>query len=164
VEFVHHRLEVPSHIDRSSVHARDATRGHSATLPVEALQRQSGPHRGSRRCCSSHAVASSGPSRVPDATAQPRRRASALRERRLPQRCPLLVLVRRKGGERSGRPRCALSAGLLALPARTRHRAPGGRAQDHFEVRWRHGPGGRGGARSRVAARPGGGAPRGAGD
>ena len=34
VEFVHHRLEIPLHVDRSSVHARDATRGHAATLPA----------------------------------------------------------------------------------------------------------------------------------
>ena len=34
VEFVHHVLEIPLHVDCSSVHARDATRGHAATLPA----------------------------------------------------------------------------------------------------------------------------------
>jgi hypothetical protein len=34
VELVHHRLELPLYLDRFSIHARDATRGHASTLPV----------------------------------------------------------------------------------------------------------------------------------
>lgn len=50
VQFVHHCLDIPLHVDRSSVDARDATRGHAATLPAAAVQRQSAAQdRGSRR-------------------------------------------------------------------------------------------------------------------
>jgi hypothetical protein len=43
VEFVHHRLEIPLHVDRSSVHARNATRGHAATLPAVRSNGRAGP-------------------------------------------------------------------------------------------------------------------------
>ena len=40
VELLHHRLEITLHLDRSSVHACDATRGHVATLPAVAVRRR----------------------------------------------------------------------------------------------------------------------------
>ena len=39
VQLLHHRLEIALHVDRSSVHACDATRGHAATLPAVAVRR-----------------------------------------------------------------------------------------------------------------------------